>query len=97
MSKYCWDHELEFPTVEAYQKHKSGDCERLLALGKVCLYLGENGECCGQSFRHISSLMLHYKGSHNKQACVHCYAIFDSLEALEQHEHVGRKGVREGK
>lgn len=94
-NNYCWEHELYFPTEESFLRHKKNECEKYLSAGNVCLYMDQAGNCCGQTFMQVSSLILHYLSEHEVYACVHCYETFISLEGLEQHQHT-QKNIREG-
>lgn len=92
----CWEHELKFPNETALKNHLANECEVFLAKGTVCLFINEEGKCCGKSFAHVSSLLYHYFCKHRKYACVHCYQLFDHREELDSHVHVDGRKLREG-
>lgn len=92
----CWDHELDFPTEQALQNHLASECAKFLAKGAVCLFMDTEGQCCGKTFNHISSLMYHYFCKHRKYACAYCYQLFDHREDLDAHKHTAGRHLREG-
>lgn len=91
---YCWEHEIYFPDQKSYLYHRDNECKKFLQQQTVCLFVVD-GKCCGMVYKHISSLVLHYKSAHNLYACVHCYKLYEQEAELEQHDHSGRLNVRE--
>lgn len=86
METYCIDHEIEFDSVEKYENHKK-ECEKMQEVPNICTHVLSNGKCCKSSYRHVSSLILHYEKRHKIFACAHCYKVYNSKKELEAHEH----------
>lgn len=94
---FCWHHEIQYDNAEDYRVHKDRECTMLLEQKNVCTYVKENKECCGKSFTHISSLILHYRSIHKQYACVGCYNVFNHKKELEQHSHPEGSDLRQSK
>jgi hypothetical protein len=94
---YCWDHEIVFKNAQDYQQHHGVECTTMLDAGPVCTYVRKSGKVCGKSYKHVSSLIYHYRCVHKLYACVHCYAVFERKEQLHTHEHIDGRNLRESK
>lgn len=94
---YCRIHEIQFQNTEQYTHHTNNECSEMLEKAVVCTYVKGDGKCCAKHFRHISTLILHYRNEHKKYACVHCYQVFDRKSDLEKHDHPRGSSLRESK
>lgn len=90
----CPDHEATFENEESLLYHLKNHCQDMLKQKNTCTHVQENGKCCRKTFKHTSTLMLHYFKIHDRYACEQCYTTFPTSTELEEHTHAERINVR---
>lgn len=94
---YCWEHDIAFKSEQEYNTHAEAECDNLLATPNVCIHLNADGKCCGKHYKHISTLILHYRTVHKEYACVHCYQTYTTKKGFERHKHEEGISFRQSK
>lgn len=82
---YCFQHNAQFMSYEAYESHME-ECIKMLTETIMCVFV-ENDLVCKKKCANLSELVLHTREKHGKIVCCECGMYFDTMEGLETHEH----------